>query len=400
MEAALEGIKVLDLTTYLGGAAVSMYLGDFGAEVVKVEPPEGDRVRAMRTNAFLGKNSPPYMVLNRNKKGIVLDLTKPQGKEIALKLAKGSDVIVEDHKPGIIEGLGLGYEAVRAINARIIYCSIPPFGKTGPYSDLAPNDLIVKGMTGLMMKPEPGPYTTMDWLLGELPVGVLAAHGIAMALLVREETGVGQLIETSCLSAMWPQLHYLSTLPLRDPVPPRAPPGVAWTYCYYQTKDGAFAVTTFTERHWERLCKICGFEDLLNDKATYGSQAKRNDMKETLRTVFAAKYREWTTEETLKKHIEAGVPCSEVNRWWQLFDHPQFREQGFFAKVEHPAVGETEILGCPMSMTETPSSIRSPAPTLGQHTEEVLAGLGYSPAQIEELRRQGVVQGALPSKMG
>jgi formyl-CoA transferase/CoA:oxalate CoA-transferase len=114
-------------------------------------------------------------------------------------------------------------------------------------------------------------------------------------------------------------------------------------------------------------------------------------MQETLRTIFAARYREWTTQEALKSHIAAGVPVSEVNRWWQLFDHPQFREQGFFVRVEHPAVGETEILGCPMTLTETPSSIRSPAPTLGQHTEEVLTGLGYSPAQVEELRRQRVI---------
>lgn len=396
----LSGYTILDLSVMTAGPVGTMLLGDMGANVIKVEEPaRGDLARDLG-NQFVNGESVQFMSQNRNKRSLRLDLKSAQGKAVFLRLAKSADVIVENFRPGTVDRLGIGYEAVRAINPQIVYASASAFGQTGPYAAWPANDPIVQAVAGLMdMTGEAGGLPVrLGAPLPDFGAAAMMALGITTALLHRERTGEGQRIDTSLLGAA-----LFSTIP-RDgetirsgKAPSRLGSGhpTMVPYRNYEGSDGQyFFAACFTEKFWTNLCRVLDRTDLLSDPRFVNNTqrtANRHLLDAILEDIFVTQSGAYWVK-TLSK---ADVPCAAVQDYHTaLTTDPQIKHTGAVLHLEHPVAGPMTNLANPLNLHGTPAQIRRPPPVLGQHSEEVLREHGFSGSEIDALLRQGVIKGS------
>lgn len=399
MQLPLEDIRVLDLSHALAGPYCSTMLADYGAQVIKIEPPgAGDIARAWGT-PINGGETAYFVSLHRNKRGMVLDLKNAKGRETFLRLVEKCDVVLENFRIGVLTKLGIDYAVARARNPGIIYCSISGFGQDGPYRDRAALDLIVQAESGMIsITGEPGSGGARAGVsIADLTAGMNAAYGIMLALRVKERTGQGQSIDVSMLEG---QLGLLGTMigsHLADGVIPR-PMGTAYQallpYQTFRTKTRDLALAVASEKLWRTFCPLIGCPALATDPR-YRTNRDRNTNRESLvvelqRVFLTRSYEEW---ETLL--VDNGIPVGAINDLAAVIKHPQVRARGTMVDTEHPVAGKVSVVGVPVRLSATPGSVRTPSPTLGQHTDEVLRDvLGLDDAAVGALRGAGALGAA------
>jgi len=399
----LEGIRVVDLARALAGPYGTMMLGDLGADVIKVEQPgQGDESRGWGP-PFVGKPYGPYpgesayfIAANRNKRSVTVNLKSPQGQEVVRRLASVSDALVENFRTGVLDEMGLGYEDLHRLNPRLVYCSISGYGRTGPYAERPGYDFIIQAEGGMMgiTGPEEGPPYRVGVPIVDITAGMFAATGILAALRARDLTGEGQLVDISLLDTQVALLANVASNYLVGGAPPRrlgnAHPNIA-PYEAFRARDRWFALAAANERQWGVLCDTIGQPDLKEDArfATNGARvANRPALVETLNGAFATR----DAGEWLAALQEAGLPCGPINTVPDAFAHPQAAARDLVQETEHPTAGTVRLTGFPYKLSHTPASVRRPPPLLGQHTEEVLAGLlGYTATEVADLREQGII---------
>ena len=394
MAAALENIKVVDLTRTLAGPFCTMMLGDMGADIIKIEEPQrGDETRSW--TPFWNGESTQFVSFNRNKRSLSLNLREEEGLEIVRALAADADVMIESFRAGALERMGLGYEAISAINPGIVYCSISGYGRTGPMAEKPGYDLIIQAYSGLMdLTGEPdGTPQRVGFSLVDLFTGMMAFGSVVTALYHKKETGKGQQIEAALLDGQVAALSYHATAYMATGnVPQRMGSGHPSLVPYqsFRASDGNFIVGVANQGLWERFCAGIERPDLLEDprfKTNDDRVAHRAECVETLNEIFRHKtMREWV--EIIER---AGVPCGPINRVDDVVNDPQVNARNMIAQLAHPNVPDLRIPNSPLKLSETPSAIRRPSPLLGQHNDEILAELGYSSDAVEGLRARGVI---------
>lgn len=391
----LEGIKVLDLTRVLAGPFCSMMLGDMGADIIKVEPSGvGDEARHFGP-PFLNGESTYFLSLNRNKRGMTLNLKSPEGCEVLRKLIARSDVLLENFRPNVLNRLGFSYDVVRSIRPDIIYCSISGFGLTGPMALRPAYDQVLQGESGVMSVtgPEDGAPHKVGVPIADLTAGMLAAYAVVNALFHRERTGEGQRLDTSLLDGQVSLLTYqASSFFATGKVPKRMGnrhPTIA-PYETFPTADGFVNVAVGNDALWAKFCQAVGLT-AYQDDPRFRTNADRVRNRTDLIPVIEKRLSTLSTEELLKVLDEAGIPCGVIATIDQVFENPQVKHLGLRRKVQHPKAGEISLTAPPYRMDKTPPEIRRAPPFLGQHTEEVLSDLGYSREEIAELTRRGAL---------
>ena len=398
MQLPLEDIKVLDLTHALAGPFCSTMLADYGAQLIKIEPPgEGDLARGWGV-PITGGESSYFVSLHRNKRGIVLDMKKPEGKELFFKLLEKSDVVIENYRVGALKRLGIDYAEAKKRNPGIIYCSISGFGQDGPYRDRAALDLILQSESGMVSVTgdEGSSGTRAGVSIADMTAGLYAAYGIMLALRMKEKTGEGQEIDISMLEG---QLALLSTMISAFCADGKVPKPTGNTYAAlvpyqtFHTKTRDLAIAIAGDKLWKKLCPTLGRPDLTDD-ARFSRALERNKNRTTLlpmlQEIFLTKpYEEW--EPLL---LANDIPVGAINNLAQVVEHPQVKARGSLVDIDHPKVGKTRVVGVPARLSATPGSVRTPSPSLGQHTEEVLrALLELDDAGIAALRAAGALGG-------
>jgi len=385
----LSRFKVIDLTRVRAGPTCVRQLADWGAEVIKVESAEGD--------GGLGgaRHGPDFQNLHRNKRSITLDLKKPQGLEVLQRLVKDADVVVENFRPDVKHRLKLDYESLRKINPRLVYGSISGFGQDGPYRDRPGFDQIAQGMGGLMSitgLPGQGPVR-VGIPVADLTAGIFCAMGILIALLEREESGEGQYVESSLLSAQIAMLDFQAArwLIARE-VPGQAgnnhptsiPTGV------FKTKDGHINIAAAGAEMFQRLCKVLGAPNLAADP-DYSSDKGRLKNRDKLNAAIEEITKTKTSAEWIALINAAGVPSGPIYRMDEVFADPQVQHLGIAQPVDHPTLGRIELVGQAVTLSRTPSRLHSATPERGEHTDAVLRELGYDDEAIAALHRDGAV---------
>jgi CoA:oxalate CoA-transferase len=402
----LVGLTVLDLTWVLSGPFASMVLADLGADVIKVErPPYGDVART--TGPYIGDWSTYFFSINRGKKSIVLDLKKPEGREVFVRLVEKADVVMENYTPGTMDKLGVGYTALSSRNPRLIYAATSGFGQTGPDRDRPALDIIVQGMGGIMsITGEPdGPPVRPGISQGDITAGLYTAIGILAALQERERSGKGQMLDISMLDCQIAILEnafarYFATGEVPKPIGTRHP--LATPFQAFTTQDGwiVIALSWGVENQWELFCATIGRQDLIDDPRfdTPGLRTKHHaDLEPILNEALRGK----TTAEWLREFDAIGLPCGPLNDIPSAADHPQVKAREMLRHVEHPDGFSLKVADTPVKLDRTPGGIQGPPPALGEHTDEVLQRLlGISQEEIASLREAEVVFGPLPSPVG
>jgi crotonobetainyl-CoA:carnitine CoA-transferase CaiB-like acyl-CoA transferase len=392
----LDGVKVVELGNAIGGPMCSMLLGDMGAEVIKVEPPnKGDDSRYYGSQ--VKGESPYFLQYNRNKKSITLNLKHEDGRRILSKLVERSDILVENFRPGTLERLGFSFEKTRTINPGIIYCSVSGFGQTGPYSDLKGYDPVIQAMSGIMQLTgeENGPPLRVGLPVTDIMAALYSAFSVVAALFSRERTGKGQRIDVSLFEsgiaavAQWITISSLTGKPARrfgNRYPLLAP------YEPFETRDSPILVAVGNEELWVSFCKAIGREELTTD-GRFRSNAERiiPENRAALNDLIEGALQEKTAGEWLEILWKAGIPCGRINEIESLAGDPHLGSRGVFTSVEHPSLGKLGIVAPMPKLSETPGSVRLAPPTLGQHTSEILLQLGFSSSEIAEFRRNGAV---------
>ncbi len=391
----LSGLRVVDLTRVMTGPYCTMMLGDMGADVIKIEQPgKGDDTRAWGP-PFVGGESAYYLSINRNKRSITLNLKSAAAREILWRLIDAADIVVENFSPGTVARLGFDYDAVRARKPDIVYCSISGFGQTGPARNRTAYDLIVQGMSGLMSVTGPveGPPTRFGVPIADIAAGMFAAYAIVSALFHRERTGTGQYIDTSMLGGQIALLTYQAGMFFATGEAPQstgnAHPIVA-PYQTFQTRDGYVNVASGNDAMWARLCQALGVEHLVADPR-FTDNAGRITNLPALVALIEAALADYDTAEVILRLDASSVPCGPINTMTEVFADPQVEHYQLRQQAPHPTLGQVDQTGFPYQLSETPCEIRLAPPLLGQHTDEVLVELGYSPEQIAAWRTEGAV---------
>jgi crotonobetainyl-CoA:carnitine CoA-transferase CaiB-like acyl-CoA transferase len=390
---ALHGIKVIDLSRILSGPFCTMMLADLGAEVIKIEPPNGDDTRAWGP-PFINGESAYFLTINRNKKSLVLNLKEDEGKRIFFDLIKDADVVVENFKPGTLDKLGIGYEVLQSKNPRIILASISGFGQTGPYSHKPGYDVIAQGMGGLMsVTGEPGRIPVkVGYSIADVGTGMWAAFGIMSALWSRQQTGVGQWVDASLLETMisWQTYiagNYFASGAIPQPLGGAHPNIVP--YQVFEAADGFFNLAVGNDSLWEKFCKAAGLDDLIADPR-YVTNSKRVENREELVGYLQDMFKEKTVKEWVSIIEGAGVPCGPVYNIADVYQDPHVLARGMLVETEHPTAGKVKMTGIPVKLSATPGRVASPPPLLGQHSKEILMQLGYTEEEVSRLAEKGV----------
>lgn len=392
----LSGVRVLDLTRVVAGPYCSMFLGDLGAEVVKVEQPgAGDDTRGWGP-PFAGGESAYYLCINRNKQSLTLDLKSKRAVELLRDLVKAADVIIENFRPGTMERFGLGEKELRELNPRLIYASLTGFGADGPMSDWPGYDLIVQAWGGLMSitgTPEGEPVKVGVAII-DLVAGLMLGKAVAAALFAREKIGVGQRIDTSLLEAEVASLINVgSNYLVGGKVPTRwgnAHPNIV-PYQNFQTADGYLVIGVASEVIWKRFCEAVGQRDLINDPR-FADNSKRVGNRSELIAILSKTFLQRRNDAWFKSLTDAEVPCAPVQTIDQVFQAPQVLQRDMLIEVDHPTAGKVRMAGIPVKFSVTPASVRMPPPLLGEHNDAILrTWLGMSAASIDELKREKVI---------
>ena len=393
---ALEGIRVLDLTRALAGPFCTLMLGDNGADVIKVEMPgSGDDTRKWGP-PFIGEESAYFLSINRNKRSLTLNLRDPQAKEIFIKLAKDSDVIVENFTPGVMERFGLDYDAVKATNPNVIYCSISGFGQDGPYRSRPAYDQIMQGIGGLMsITGEPdGEPQKIGVAVTDIGAGMWAAFAIMAALHHRGQSGSGQYIDVSMMDAQIAWLTYQAGYFFANGTPPKRMGAAHPTLVPYQAfmcQDGKYInVAVGSDRIWERFCQGINREDLKDhpDYANNGDRVRnRGAMVSLLQEYFLTRpVADWV------KDLQAvNVPCGPINDLADVFADAQVLARNMYQEMPHPTLGSIKQTGLPIKFSATPGGLDRHPPLLGEHNQEVLTSLGYSDEDIRGFQEGSVI---------
>lgn len=388
---ALDGIRVLDLTHYVAGPFCTLMMGDAGADVVKLEPPEGDRVRNF-PSSFEGE-SRLFLGLNRSKRSLAVNLREERGRGIARKLAARADVFVEGYRPGAMEKLGLGADALMEENPRLVYLSVSAYGQGGPLRGRRGIDPIIQTTAGIPAEQGAGgPPRLVQGSFVDYVTGALALSAVMMALYARERAGEGQRIDASLLGGaaamQFGRLVWASDSEPLSKVEDALSDRISRVY---ETSDGHIYLYLDVDGFWEKSCEVLGLPGLLENeawRAFRGRHAARGVIIPRVQEVL----RGATAEEWVRRFESVGVPCARVRRPADLFEDEQMRAMGYLAQAEHPEYGLLRMAGVPVKLDGTPSSVRMPPPRLGQHTDEVLGELGFSNGEIADLRTGGVVR--------
>lgn len=385
----LKGMRVIELAHIMAGPVCGLMLADMGADVIKVEKPTGDDSRRFVPPEINGEAA-AYMMMNRNKRGIALNLKDPHAVDILRKLLAEADVVIENYRTGTMERLGLAYEELAKVNPRLIYCEISGFGRTGPYADRGGFDLIAQGMSGLMSITGEGPGrppVKVAAPISDINSGILAAMGVSAAYSNMLKTGLGQKVDTSLFEAAIVQTYWQSAIafatgekpePLGSAHPLNAP------YQSFQTSDGWINVGAANQSNWLRFLEVISAPELKDDPR-FSSNVERIRNLPKLVEILNGYLGKDTTANWLNRMEAAELPAGPVNDILQMHADPQTRARDMIVEVDHPTAGKVETIGHPLKFSRTPASVDHAAPRLGQHTREVLAEIGCGSAEIDTL---------------
>src|SRR6266576_2698771 len=391
MGGALAGIKAVEAATYVTGPFDAQLLADMGAEVVKSEEPKrGDPFRGWGERNYAAT----FCSLNRNKKSITLDLRAEEGRDIALRLASKADVLIQNFRPGVMEKRGLGYDDIKKINPGIVYCSISGFGSKGPYRDMPGYDTVGQARSGLLsLLTDPGKPQGMGISFSDHLTGMYACYGVLGALMNRMLTGDGQHVETSLLRA---SVSFVSENAARyfetGHVPRRKHRTTTAGVFAFEDRDGAPFVLLLSspDKFWCNMFDVVGKPEWAADPR-FNNRKGRMENYDTLVEQLTPIFRGGRREDWLRRLAEKDVPAAPINTLDEVFEDPQVRQYGFPTEVEHPTMGKMKLVGNAVDMSRTPPSIDRPPPMLGEHTEEILAALGYDGPAIIDLRTKGAI---------
>jgi crotonobetainyl-CoA:carnitine CoA-transferase CaiB-like acyl-CoA transferase len=403
----LSGLKVVDLTHVMAGPTCTLMLADMGADVIKIEKiPSGDDTRYM-VPPKIGEEAASFLMMNRNKKGIALDLKTPGGSKVLRRLIGSADVLVENFGPGVMDRLGFGYAEISKDHPALIYCSLSGFGRTGPYKHRRGFDLVAQAMSGIMSftgeKPN-GPPVKCGAPLSDITAGILAAMGILAAYTHRLKTGQGQWVETSLFEAALVQTYWQAAIALATGVAPKAM-GSAHPlnapYQAFETADKWIVVGGANQKHWLRTLEVLGAKELALDPR-FATGADRMAHLKELETELSARFRTQPASHWLSALEEVGVPCGPVNDMLQALSDPQTIAREMVVEVEHSSLGSVKTLGLPIKFSETPGKVRTGAPRYGEHTDVILTAYGFDAGEIAALRNEGAVATArvAPERVG
>lgn len=397
MSGPLSGVRVVELAHIMAGPVCGLMLADMGADVLKVERlPSGDATRGFLPPDINGESA-AFMMLNRGKRGVAVDLRAQAGVEVVRRLVSEADVLLENFRVGTMDRIGLGWKALSELNPRLVYCQITGFGRNGPLSEQGGFDLIAQGYSGLMSVTGEGPGrepVKVGAPVTDITAGILAAFGVTAALLERERTGRGQLVDTSLFEAGVVQTYWQSAITLASGVSP-GPMGsahpLAAPYQALSTSDGWINVGASNEGTWLRLTEALGRPDLREDIRFKTNQARMGHLQELVDTL-APSFAKLTTDEWLERLQQAGVPVGPVASVGEMLEHPHSLARDMVIKVDHARLGSVRSLGMPVKLSSLEKSeLKTGAPVLGQHTGEVLSEFGYSQEEISEFVKDNVV---------
>jgi crotonobetainyl-CoA:carnitine CoA-transferase CaiB-like acyl-CoA transferase len=389
MAGPLAGVKVLELAQIMAGPTCGMLLADLGADVVKVERvPGGDDTRHMNRPSVNGESA-AFMAMNRNKRGIALNLKLPAAQDALKRMVVHADVVTENYRKGTMEKLGLGYESLKKINPALIYCSISGFGRTGPYADRGGYDLIAQAMSGLMATTgEPGrPPVKHGAPTCDINAGMLGALGVVAAYVHRLKTGEGQLVDTSLFEAgihqtFWHSAIYFAT---GESLGPSGSAHIlSAPYQAFRAADGWLTIGGANQGNWERMVRVLGAPEWLADRRFADNSARMKHLP-ALVELMNQRIQKWQQKALLAALEAEGVPCGPINSIAAMAADPQTLAREMVVELDHPRAGRTRALGLPVKLSRTPGKVARPAPTFGQHTREVLAEFGFSAAEIDAL---------------
>ena len=395
----LAGMRVLDLSHVMAGPVCGLMLADMGADVIKVEKADGgDDTRRMLPPAINGEPA-AFMMMNRNKRGIVLDLKNPGARDAFLRLVATADVLIENYRAGTMEKLGLGYEALRRENPGLIYCEISGFGRSGPWAEQGGFDLVAQGMSGLMSITGEGPGrppVKVGAPVTDITAGILAAMGVAAAYAHKLKTGQGQRVDTSLLEAGIVHTYWQSAIAFATGVAP-GPLGSAHPlsgpYQAFATKDGWINLGASNQKLWLQCVGAIGAPELAKDPRFLTNADRMGHLSELV-AALTPHFKTRTTADWLAILEQAGVPAGPVLSVSEMHAHPQTIARNMVPEVTHPVAGTVKTIGLPVKFSATPGAVTRPGPLFGQHTREVLAEAGLSPDQIEALIASGAVKTA------
>jgi crotonobetainyl-CoA:carnitine CoA-transferase CaiB-like acyl-CoA transferase len=390
---ALDGITVLDLTRVLSGPYCTMLLADMGARVIKIEQPgKGDDTRAWGP-PFLEGESAYFLSINRNKESVTLDFKHPEGRAILDRLLAASDVVVENFRPGTLKKLGLDYASIADRHPRLVYASISGFGQTGPRREEPGYDAVMQGEGGLMSitGAADGPPFRLGVAIADIASGMFAAYGVAAALVARERTGRGQMVDLAMLDSVVALLTYQAgNYFASGRVPTRLGnrhPSIV-PYETFAASDGDFVLAVGNDDLWRRFCVAAALEP----DERFATNRQRVTAYDEFRPIVADRLRTRTRQHWIETLTAAGIPCGSVRNLQEVFDDPQLAARAMIAEIEHATIGPLRTLGVPVKLSETPGAVRTPPPTLGQHTDAVLRqDLGIEPETISRLRAALVI---------
>ena len=391
----LAGMRVLELAQIMAGPTAGMMLADMGADVIKVEKlPGGDDSRDYREPLVNGVSA-PFMILNRGKRGIAVNLKHARGRDVLLRLVTNADVLTENYRRGTLEKLGLGYAVLARANPGLIYCAVSGYGRTGPYADKAGFDLIAQGFSGLMsITGEPGgaPAKTGN-SVADINAGILAVVGICAAYAHKLKTGAGQVVDTSLMEAALQQTYWQAAIYFATGQSPGAQGSahaLTAPYQAFKASDGWLNIGGANQANWERIADVLGHPEWRSDPR-FTANADRMRNRDALAAAINAVLATRTRAEWMTAFDAAGVPVGPVHTIGEAIEHPQTRARGMVLELDHPQAGRTRALGNPLHFSATPGGTTLPAPVLGQHTREVLRECGYSDGEIDVLAAEGVI---------